>query len=439
MNDYVAMGVREGGVEGRGQHAGRRVLVVEDSRAMRALLCSRLDVIEGIAVDQAASLAEARELLRHAAGDYFVAVLDLNLGDAPNGEIVPLVRAAGIPIIVLTGSADEDVRRAMRSQLVLDYVVKRQAEEIEHVAFLVRRLHENRAVKVLVVDDQRTFRSYLGQLLANYRYQVLFAEDGEAGLRVLAENPDISLVLTDYEMPRMNGLEFIAAVRREYRREDLAIIGISDSPSSDLTVRLLKVGANDFITKRFEMEEFYCRVAQNTSMVGYVRRIRDSAIRDPLTKVYNRRHLFEVGENLLAQARRGMLNLAVGIIDADHFKKINDTWGHATGDRALVQIASTLGATLRKSDVVARFGGEEFVCCAVVRDPADAVLVFEKVRARLQAIELASDGGEPVPVTASIGVTTRPAEAFESMVKEADGALYQAKAGGRNRVVLAQG
>jgi diguanylate cyclase (GGDEF)-like protein len=412
-----------------------QVLVVEDSKDIQDVLAAFLDQIEAIEVVSATSLAEAEACLAEGGEHFFCAVLDLNLPDAPDGEVVDLVRKQGIPVIVLTGNVDEDVRQDMRNKLVLDYVVKRDMAEIEHVAYIVGRIYENQQVKVLVIEDTELFRQYLKSLLENYQYHVLLAEDGLQGLEVLEENPDISLVLADYNMPRMDGIDMIREIRKEHRREDLAIIAISNNAKSELTVRLLKAGANDFITKQVGLEEFYCRVTQSTNMVGYMRKIRDSAIRDFLTQVYNRRHLFELAESLYANAKRGLINIAVALIDADHFKNINDTHGHDVGDKALVAIAETLQNSLRKSDVVSRFGGEEFVCVAVIRDEADASHVFEKVRAALEAIELYTDAGERVPITASIGVTTQLSHSFDDMLKLSDTAVYDAKEAGRNRVV----
>jgi PleD family two-component response regulator len=171
---------------------------------------------------------------------------------------------------------------------------------------------------------------------------------------VLAEHPDTTLVITDVNMPVMGGFELISAIRRQYRREDLAIIGLSDASKAGLSAALLKAGANDFVAKPFQVEEFYCRVTQNTNMVGYVRQIKDFATRDFLTGAYNRRHLFEMGGKLYASAQRGNIAIATGVIDADHFKHINDTYGHHAGDAALKCIADVLQSSLRQTDVVAR-------------------------------------------------------------------------------------
>lgn len=365
---------------------------------------------------------------------FFCAVLDLNLPDAPNGEVVDLVRKFDIPVVVLTGSIDRKLRDSMLKKQVIDYIVKRNTTEIEHVAYVVGRLYENQHVKVLVADDSPSFRAYVEALLKNYRYFTHTAANGREALRMLDQHPDISLIITDFHMPEMNGQQLIEAVRRKYRREDLAIIGLSDASQDGLSAMLLKSGANDFLSKPFEIEEFYCRVTQNTNMISYVRQVRDSATRDFLTKAFNRRHLFEVGETLYANAKRGSIKLAAALIDADHFKQINDTFGHQIGDEALKLISTTLHKSMRRSDVVARYGGEEFVCLAIVKESEDASFVFERVRSALERIDLQVDG-QRVVITASIGVTLELQDSLDAMINRADQAVYQAKEAGRNRVV----
>ena len=426
------LGRLQGGVPGNTKN---RVLVVEDCKAIQALLCAHINNINGISADGAASFADAKELLESRSNDYFIAVLDLNLPDAPNGEIVDFVQSFGVPVIVMTGSVDETVREQMLEKNVLDYVIKKQATEIEHITYIVGRMHENRSVKVLVVDDSPSLRSYLVSLLDAYQYQILQAASGKEALEVLAEHPDTALILTDYNMPEMDGLELIQTVRKDHRREDLAIIGMSDATHSGLSALLLKSGANDFITKPFQVEEFYCRVTQNTNMIGYVRQIKECATRDFLTQVYNRRYLFDIGASLFANAKRGHINLAAALIDADHFKRINDKYGHAVGDEALKLIAATLSETLRTSDIIARFGGEEFVCLAVMKSDDDKALVFERVRQAIENIEFIA-AGERISLTVSIGVTSHLGKSLDEMIKSADMALYHAKETGRNKVVV---
>lgn len=416
-------------------NGGKSVLVVEDSRAVRELLCGYLRQIGGFGIEIAGTLGETRRLLDQSPERFFCAALDLNLPDAPDGEVVDYVLSRSVPAIVLTGSAENAVRERMMAKSIVDYVVKQNSYEIEHVAYLIGRLRENRATKILVVDDSRSFRAYLVSLLERYFFHVLEAGNGREALAVMDEHPDVTLVITDINMPEMDGFQLIAALRQKYRREDLAIIGLSDSHKHDISAKLLKLGGNDFLAKPFVVEEFYCRVTQNTNMVGYVRQIRDSAIRDFLTGVYNRRYLFEVAATLYGNARRGNVVLGALLIDADHFKAINDTHGHEAGDAVLQALAACVLRELRMSDIVARYGGEEFVCLAVLKERADLEVVCERLRRAVAGLTV-EVGGKSVPVTVSIGATCELGDCFEDMLRAADQGVYRAKADGRNRYVV---
>lgn len=411
------------------------VLVVEDSRAIRELLCGFIRQIGGFTVETTDSLAGAQALLAADPERFFCAALDLNLPDAPDGEVVDAVRAHGVPVIVLTGSAEPAVRERMMAKNIVDYVVKQNSHEIEHVAYLIGRLRENRATKVLVVDDSRSFRGYLVSLLEKYFFHTFEASDGKEAMAVVAAHPDITLVITDINMPVMDGFQLITALRQRYRREDLAIIGVSDTSKHEISAKLLKLGGNDFLAKPFVVEEFYCRVTQNTNMVGYVRQIRDCAIRDFLTGVYNRRYLFEVAATLYGNARRGNVQLAALLIDADHFKAVNDTYGHAAGDAVLQALTKCVTCQLRTSDIVARYGGEEFVCLVVLKELGDLVIVCERLRQAVATLNIDYDG-QKIPITISIGATVALGECFEDMLRSADSGVYQAKALGRNRYVV---
>ncbi len=411
------------------------VLVVEDSKAIRELLCGYLRQAGGFAIETADSLAGAQALLAERPERFFCAALDLNLPDAPDGEVVDTVRAHGLPVIVLTGSADPAIRELMLTKNVVDYIVKQNSHEIEHVAYLIGRLRENRATKILVVDDSRSFRLYLTSLLEKYFFHVLEAGDGREALAVMEQHPDVTLVLTDINMPVMDGFELIAALRQRYRREDLAIIGVADARNHDVSAKLLKLGGNDFLAKPFVEEEFFARVTQSTNMVGYVRQIRDSSVRDFLTGIYNRRYLFEVGATLHGNALRGTVQLAALMIDADHFKAVNDTYGHAAGDAVLQALAKCIVDELRTSDIVARYGGEEFVCLMVLKESSDLAGVCERVRLAAAALQIQYQD-QTIPISISVGGTTALGNSFEEMLRTADSGVYQAKAEGRNRYIV---
>ncbi|QEP43954.1 diguanylate cyclase [Ectothiorhodospiraceae bacterium BW-2] len=415
-----------------------RVLVVDDSAAIRNLVEAHLREIEApIEPLLAATMRECQVLLEQRGAESFLcAILDLNLPDAAEGEVVSLVQQHEIPVIILTSSVDKAICKTMSARLVIDYVVKRHLDEIKYIAQLVGHLYQNQSCRVMVVDDSRSFNQFIQRLLSHFRYQIVAAASAEEALRLLERYPDIGLVITDFNMPGMSGLELISQIRRRYRREELAIIGLSSSEDQQLIVQMLKIGANDYMNKPFIPEEFYCRVNQSVNMIRYTRRLKESAATDYLTQVYNRASLFELGEALYANAKRGDISIATAMIDADHFKSVNDTYGHDAGDRVLILMAQTLKATLRTSDIVARFGGEEFVAIAVIRQPDEARMVFEKVRQAIAAMSISLDNETKLQITVSIGVTTDLQHSLEQMLQLADQGVYRSKQSGRNRVTV---
>ncbi len=415
---------------------GDRVLVVEDSRAIASLLVSSIGGIAGVTPVHAGTLRETRALLAEQADDIFVAVLDLNLPDAPRGEVVDVVQAHGIPVIILTGSLDPDKRQALFRQNIADYVSKRSLSGVDSVVRLVERIRVNREHAILVVDDSAAQRNYLRVLLHNHGYRTLEAADGQEGLDMLAAHPEIRLVITDYNMPRLDGLQMLEEIRRQRSADELAVIAVSGAGEEGILPRFLKSGANDFLGKPFETEELYCRIDQNLDMLRYVAQARDAANRDYLTRLFNRRYFFEHAEALHARAIRGEIRLMVAMIDADHFKSINDTHGHQVGDEALKAMAGVLQTFSGRDGFPARFGGEEFVCIQVLSDDQDPGECLERLRAAMQAIALFTPEGTSVPITVSIGATCNPLDSIDHMLELADEAVYQAKVGGRNRVVI---
>jgi diguanylate cyclase (GGDEF)-like protein len=300
----------------------------------------------------------------------------------------------------------------------------------------VERLHRNPGIKVLVVDDSKNTRYVVGRLLHAHRYQVLEAEDGPQALAELAKHPDTRLIIVDYNMPGMDGAELVRTIRRDHAKDHLAIIGISGVESTGLTAKFIKSGANDFLHMPFLTEEFYTRVTQNIELLEYIAQIKELAEKDYLTRLYNRRYVFSAGPKLMAaQTRRGQ-GVVVAMLDIDHFKRVNDTYGHAAGDLVLRQMAALLSARFRTSDIVSRFGGEEFCVLATDMNAADASGVFEELRQAFEASPVRYDG-QNIHYTVSIGLCTSPLDGLEAMIKAADDALYVSKNDGRNRVTVA--
>lgn len=414
-----------------------QALLVEDSRSLRRYLAEAIRDTATIQVASAGALEEARGLISERQQPFFVGILDLNLPDAPDGEIVDLVAAAGIPIIVLTGFMDDRLReRILAKPKVIDYVLKTNASEIDFVARLVRRIHRNRHFKVLIVDDSSSFRLYLRQLLSTHNYQVVEATNGEEALALLLKHQDVRLMLTDFHMPKMDGQTLIAQARRHFDRNQLGIIGISDQSAPTTSAKLLKAGANDFIAKPFLIEEFYCRITQNVETLEFIDFMRDSAVRDFLTQLYNRRYLFDVGGKAYEAAKKQSAGFAAVVIDIDHFKQVNDNHGHFVGDRVLQRVATAMQQCAHQDDLLVRYGGEEF-CLLIHGERAADHLAgeLERIRLAIAALEVPT-GDQVVKVTVSLGATRDTTSSLAAMIDLADAALYLAKTQGRNRAEI---
>lgn len=251
-----------------------RILVVEDSLFFSSLLKKEIEAKLKFDVTVAQSYAEAMELIDGNREAWFVAILDLNLPDAPDGEIVDSVSERDIPSIVFTGDFRTEVRDRVLSNNVIDYVIKGVQYSVDHVVSLINRIARNRSIKVMVVDDSNANRAFVSRLLKTHKYHVLEAVDGVEAIEVFEKNPEIKLIVTDYNMPNMDGFELTKTVRaKRPGKGGLAIIGMSAADNSILSAKFLKYGANDFITKPFLPEEFLCRASQNIEMIEHVQAV----------------------------------------------------------------------------------------------------------------------------------------------------------------------
>lgn len=412
------------------------ILVVEDTKFFLSLLTQKLS-LAGFEVIGVGTLAAAREVLEVQKPDLFLGIFDLTLPDAADDETVELAMKHNLPVVVYTGNYSEDMRDRVLSQKVIDYVIKEDPSSLDYVVNLVGRLWRNRDVKTLVVDDASTARKYTMDLLRQYQFQVLEAADGVEAMAVIEREGDVRLVITDYHMPKMDGFQLIKNLRRTYPRDRLGIIGVSSSGSSTLSARFIKSGANDFLNKPFLREEFFCRVQMNVDVLEQVAELREAATIDFLTGVRNRRSFFEAAGPLFAAARRGQARITIGVIDLDRFKEINDQYGHDVGDVVLATVAEHLSTRVRGTDMLARFGGEEFCILAlnISESGGGAEHYFERLRESMESTPMHTPSGD-FTITASIGVCDQMKGTLDEMIIEADTQLYEAKRAGRNCVKI---
>ncbi|MDQ1298152.1 MAG: hypothetical protein QG558_691 [Campylobacterota bacterium] len=292
----------------------------------------------------------------------------------------------------------------------------------------------NKAV-ILVVDDVPTNVQALALLLKE-DYGIKVATDGVRALQLAGQDPIPDLILLDVKMPDMDGYDVLRLLKENSDTAKIPIIFVTGKDSEEEEEYGLELGAVDYITKPIRPSIVKARVKTHLMLKQQHDQLMAMATHDQLTGVYNRHYLVDDLSKRMSQSKRHNEALSVIMVDIDHFKNVNDTFGHLMGDLILKAVAKVVGESARKEDTAARFGGEEFVLVLDNCTAYDALIKAERLRSKIEALM-----PESIAVTASFGVAQLDAhiQQYEELLKNADTALYAAKEEGRNRVVLYEG
>jgi two-component system cell cycle response regulator len=306
------------------------------------------------------------------------------------------------------------------------------------------------AARILVVEDSRTQAEWLAQVLAGEGYETAIAADGrEAIRRVRTDPPD--LVLLDMILPDMEGLEVLRLVKARSDEHFIPVILLSVKSDLDSRVAGLRMGADDFLAKPFAEAEILARAAAMLRIKSLQDQLRAAkaqleklSITDGLTGLFNHRHFQERLAEEFRRSQRYGDPVALMMLDLDHFKQVNDRFGHPFGDRVLRETAELIRSSIRDPDICARYGGEEFAIILPKTHLHGAMAVaermFRSLRGKTYSFEVGGDATS-VAVTASVGIAFFPSRdviTSELLVKFADDALYRAKRDGRNTICLHQ-
>src|SRR6266446_1561188 len=302
-----------------------------------------------------------------------------------------------------------------------------------------------RDFKVLVADDSRIYRKLVEQTLSEKQYAVLFAKSWREAINLFSEHQP-SLVITDWMMPDLSGIELCEHIRSHTRQSYTYLIILTGITEKNKLVKGLAAGADDYLTKPFHSDELLARVGVGRRIVELHRQLEaknllleELALTDPLTGLPNRRAIEDWATRQLSGAARYGFSFLVVLADLDHFKTVNDVHGHNAGDIVLKKFSEILKTNSRGSDICGRIGGEEFLFVLTHTTQENAVMVVERMRAELEAAEFDFDGNS-LTVTASFGLAGfegTQAPDFNRLVSQADAALYAAKRTGRNRIETA--
>ena len=297
-------------------------------------------------------------------------------------------------------------------------------------------------MKILIAEDDPISRRVLQANLNKWSYDVTVAVHGKEAFEIMQKPDPPSLLISDWMMPHMDGLTLCRKIRSlDIKRYIYFILLTTKGEKTDI-IKGLEAGADDFLTKPFNQEELKYRIRIGERIINLEHRILQMANTDALTSVMNRRAFMERLAQEVERSHRNQTDLSFIISDIDHFKNVNDTYGHQVGDLVLQCFTKTLKKTLRPYDVLGRYGGEEFVVCMPGVTSDQAKCAAERLRKEVEQMEvILPDSAGILQVTSSFGIATCMLESKEEMdlmIKRADDALYRAKEEGRNRVCLAE-
>jgi diguanylate cyclase (GGDEF)-like protein len=300
-------------------------------------------------------------------------------------------------------------------------------------------------MKILIAEDDLTLRSLLKALLIKRGHDVVATVNGVEAWEAMQQPDAPALAILDWMMPEMDGLEVVRRVRAmETDQPPYMIMLTSKGEKADIIVGL-EAGADDYLAKPYDPEELGARINVGRRMIDMQAKLLEArnalaheATHDPLTGILNRRAILDALSRELSREQRQSNGVAIGIFDIDHFKKINDTYGHPVGDEVLCGFVHLLMSNLRPYDYLGRFGGEEFVMITPgIREGIELKMLYERFLDVIANNQVPTKAGN-ISITVSIGVAIwRGNEKVDELLTAADAAMYRAKREGRNRVCLA--
>ena len=410
-----------------------RILVVENDKVLAEKISDKLQTELEVKVDIAYKFSEAKLFLK--AYDYFVTLLDVNIPDAPNGESVDYALSKGNKVIALSGKIDKEFRKKIVQKSVIDYISKDGEQNLHYIVNKISRLQKNRNNTILVVDDSMVYRKQLQNMLENLFYKVVTVAHGEEALGILSVKPEIKLVVTDYNMPVMDGLELTTEIRKRYTKNDMAIIALSSNENEDINALFLKEGANDYIRKPFSKEEFSCRIDNTIEAIENIQIVLNHANRDFLTGLYNRRFFNSYILEYEKEALEDSEIFSIAMVGIDNLDDIKSKYGSEVAKEVTIHISNILTSTTNYKDLVSIFLEDEF--CIILKNTNEetSIIVAKRLQNEVQKAVFMTDKKEIIDITVSVAVMTHHEDKIQDSVDQTDMMLFKAKENGVNQLI----
>ena len=415
---------------------GQRALLVEDTRlysvAVRSLLESRF----GFIVVHCSTFAAVKKELDDAAETFSLAVVDLCLADAPDGETLDRVLGHNIPSIVFSGYTSEARREAIIANGATGLVYKNSPRSLEHLAEAVERLHQATLTRALIIDPAQPEDSDIADSVEAGPFSVIHCQTGDEALAILdTAQGAVELVVVRSDLAGEADYNFLQVLTQRFGEDAFPVVGFAAQTASDEMSRFLRAGGDEFLQLPMSAADIEGRLTHTLDIHRQIQSLQRMASRDYLTDMLNRRYFFDRGPKMVEMCLRQSAPVCAALLDIDHFKRLNDTYGHEVGDLVLKAVSRKLLQLVgEKHHLPARIGGEEFALLLTNMDIEQAFQFCERIRVDISNTRIVVDD-EDLSVTVSMGLASiSDSETFDNYLNAADQYLYLAKHSGRNCV-----
>lgn len=421
------------------------ILIVDDTPRLRAMVRTEFEGMD-VTIDEAEDGIDALKKVHERRPDLITVDVEMPRLDG-HGVCRALTQhesTFGIPIIMISGQQSEAARLQALESGAVDYFVKPfPPGSLRKLAqSLFEAQSENRSKRIFSIDRDPIAVSRLDDLLRKHGYQHRGFTHAEPVCETL-KTEVCDLLLLDFQLPGQGSQRIVQELRAHPLGAHSRIIATTPANGRRELLSAFNCGADDILVKPFFMEELLARTERQFKLYKEESALRELATIDPLTRLINRGELTRRARVEVMRAIRNKHSLGVAMLDVDHFKQVNDTYGHGRGDQVLRAVAMVSQESVRSTDVVGRYGGEEIVILLPSTTLPGIELVLERLRRRIEKLQIPTEGGT-IRATVSLGAQLwghkdlTEVHELSDLVARADEAMYDAKRMGRNRVVIAQ-
>lgn len=407
------------------------ILLLEDEPIQSEMLRKNLAEF-GYRIRVCLNLSELDAELARQKPDLFIC--DLTLPDSSEQDVfekIKQLQLLHVPSLILSGRANFKLRvQAARAGAAGYYLKTVKIHDLVSKIRDLTSLENSKPYRVLMIDDQVSITQYYQQMLEQHGFEFRALKD-PSGLFEVLDDFDPDIFLLDYNLEHYSGAEIAGVIRQLPSLESTPIVFLTAESVEQLKTNLVELGSDDVMRKDIKADAF---ISQVTSRIRRGRKLRQQMKQDSLTQLYNHGYIQTVAQQMFALSQRKSTPCCFVMLDLDHFKSVNDRFGHAAGDRVLTALAQLLQQRLRTSDAIGRYGGEEFLIVMPETTPVDASKVLNDIRLKFSQLVF-SELNSQFQCSFSAGlVNCQGYDTAAKVLEAADAFLYQAKAAGRNQI-----